>query len=137
MSRIEREPYHWPVGRTLFAKLAYFATKAGLPTGNNFAQSSYGPYSPALKGRIAELVNNGLIREERIGKMFHITTGITSYDARLAYQGDIAQSESTIGNLADLFLRMDTRRRKLRLQFILRQVNCSPTPNQNHQSDKS
>ena len=33
LSRVVREPYHWPVGRTTFQKMAYFASDAGLPTG--------------------------------------------------------------------------------------------------------
>ena len=33
LSRIEQQPYHWPVGRTLFQKIAYVATNEGLPTG--------------------------------------------------------------------------------------------------------
>ena len=30
---VERELYHWPVGRVTFQKLAYFATTQGIPTG--------------------------------------------------------------------------------------------------------
>ena len=109
LARIENEPYHWPVGRTILQKLAYFATNAGLPTELNFAQGSFGPYSPDLKGRITQLVNNGLIKENRTGKMFLITTGSTFEDARTAYQDDIARYESIISKITDLFLRMSTR----------------------------
>lgn len=109
LARIEKEPYHWPIGRTTFQKLAYFATNAGLPTELSFSQGSFGPYSPDLKGRITQLVNNGLIREDRSGNMFLITTGTTSDDARAAYQEEIAKYESIISKIADLFLRMSTR----------------------------
>ncbi len=31
--RIEASPYHWPIGRTMFQKLTYFATQLWLQTG--------------------------------------------------------------------------------------------------------
>ncbi len=33
LRRIEAQPYHWPTGRTIFQKIAYVATREGLPTG--------------------------------------------------------------------------------------------------------
>jgi O-acetyl-ADP-ribose deacetylase (regulator of RNase III) len=33
VGRVEGEPLHWPVGRTMLQKIAYFATDAGVPTG--------------------------------------------------------------------------------------------------------
>src|SRR5712691_11551918 len=48
-----------------FQKIAYFATQFGIPTGLRYERGSYGPFSPQLKGLIARLANNGLIREER------------------------------------------------------------------------
>lgn len=108
LARIESEPYHWPVGRTTFQKLAYFATEAGLPTGLKFSRGSYGPHSPDLKVRITRLVNNGLIREQRAGRMFEVKTGPTSEDARQTYKADIQELEPIIVRLADLFVRMRT-----------------------------
>jgi hypothetical protein len=32
LKRIEEQPYHWPVGRTIFQKIAYVATQQGMPT---------------------------------------------------------------------------------------------------------
>lgn len=40
LHRIEKEPYHWPIGRTTFQKLVYFATYEGLPTGLEYRQAS-------------------------------------------------------------------------------------------------
>lgn len=108
LARIEAEPYHWPVGRTTFQKLAYFATEAGVPTGLTYSRGSYGPYAPDLKARIAQLVNNGLIREERLGRMFATELGPTFADARSAYRADIANLEPAIDRVADLFLRVRT-----------------------------
>ena len=49
LKRIEEQPYHWPVGRTIFQKIAYVATALGLPTGLQFERGSYGPFSRELK----------------------------------------------------------------------------------------
>jgi hypothetical protein len=84
---IEREPYHYPVGRTRFQKIAYFATALGIPTGLTYRRSSYGPFAEELKGNVlTKLVNNGLIKEESQGWMFILRTGPACKDALLQYQ---------------------------------------------------
>jgi len=109
LRRVEQEPYHWPVGRTTFQKIAYIATQEGLPTGLQYQKSSFGPFSPGLKGVITRLVNNGLILEEQLGPMFAVKIGPTFEDARNAYAGDLAKWESIIEKTADLFMRIQTR----------------------------
>jgi uncharacterized protein YwgA/O-acetyl-ADP-ribose deacetylase (regulator of RNase III) len=109
LSRLEQEPYHWPVGRTTFQKIVYIATQEGLPTGLHYQKSSFGPFSPELKGVITRLVNNGLIREEQLGRMFSVKVGPTFEDARKAYLSDLTKWESIIEKTADLFMRMQTR----------------------------
>ncbi|MBM3943525.1 MAG: Appr-1-p processing protein [SAR202 cluster bacterium] len=109
LARVAREPYHWPVGRTTFQKMAYFATESGLPTGLTFSRGSYGPYALSLKSRVTQLVNNGLILEERLGPMFEVKPGPTFEDAQRAYQADIKQFDPVIDRVADLFLRVQTR----------------------------
>jgi uncharacterized protein YwgA len=106
---LEQEPYHWPVGRTTFQKIAYISTQEGLPTGLYYQKSSFGPFSPELKGVITRLVNNGLIREEQLGRMFAVKVGPTFDDARKAYLSDLEKWESIIEKTADLFMRMQTR----------------------------
>jgi len=108
LSRIENEPYHWPVGRTTFQKIAYFATEKGIPTDLKYSRSSFGPFAPELKGKITQLVNNGLIQEVQLGKMFNIQVGPTFNDARNNYQHDINQYEAAIEQIVDVFLRMNT-----------------------------
>lgn len=108
LKRIEDEPFHWPVGRTTFQKIAYFATECGIPTGLKYQRGSYGPYAPALKERITALVNNGLIHEEQLGRMFAIRVGQTFTDARRAYEPQIRVWEPIINKVADLFMRMNT-----------------------------
>jgi uncharacterized protein YwgA/O-acetyl-ADP-ribose deacetylase (regulator of RNase III) len=108
LDRLDREPYHWPVGRTTFQKIAYFATEAGIPTGLRFAQGSYGPHAADLKRQITTLVNNGLIREEQLGRMFSIRVGPTFADAEKSYAQVLSDWESWIDKIADLFMRMNT-----------------------------
>lgn len=113
LEEIENERYHYPVGRTSFQKIAYFATESGIPTGLSYRRSSYGPYAPELKGLITRLVNNGLIREERLGRMFAVKPGPTFDDAWRAYERDVAEWKDTIDTLADLFMRMRTQQAEL------------------------
>lgn len=108
LARIENEPYHWPVGRTMFQKMAYFATEAGLATDLVYSQGSYGPFDSNLKSKITQLVHNGLISEQRLGQMMHVTTGPTYDDARKAYRNAIMEREKAIDRVVNLFLRMKT-----------------------------
>jgi uncharacterized protein YwgA len=108
LGRIEQEPYHWPVGRTAFQKIAFVATLEGLPTGLHYQKGSYGPFSPEVKGLITRLANNGLIREEHLGKMFCVKVGPTYQDARQAYQDDLRRWDAIISKIADLFMRLRT-----------------------------
>jgi hypothetical protein len=108
LARIEREPYHWPVGRITFQKIAYFATALGLPTGLHFVRGSYGPFSPDLHPLITRLVNNGLIQEVQLGRMFAVKPGPTYGDAANAFRAELTQWEPLINRITDLFLRMRT-----------------------------
>jgi uncharacterized protein YwgA/O-acetyl-ADP-ribose deacetylase (regulator of RNase III) len=108
LRKIEEEPHHWPVGRTTFQKIAYFATQSGVPTGLRYQRGSFGPYSPELKKRITALVNNGLVQEERLGRMFAVRVGHTFGDAQRAYGGEIEKWRPAIDKVSDLFMRMRT-----------------------------
>ncbi len=108
VNRIKKQPYHWPIGRTIFQKIAFVATNEGLPTGLKFEKGSYGPYSSDLKQLITKLVNNGLIEEERLGQMFSIKVGPTYMDAYKAFSTEINQYEQIINKTVDLFARMRT-----------------------------
>jgi len=108
LARIEKEPYHRPIGRTTFQKIAYFATESGIPTKLHYERGSYGPYASDLKRLVTTLVNNGLIREEQKDRMFAVKVGPTFEDARKAYQREVDQWNETAERLADLFMRMTT-----------------------------
>jgi O-acetyl-ADP-ribose deacetylase (regulator of RNase III)/uncharacterized protein YwgA len=107
---VEREPYHWPVGRTTFQKIAYFASQAGIPTGLEYRRGSYGPFAEDLKRLQTKLVNNGLIAEVRLGRMFEVRTGPTYRDAVERYKTELEDWRPAIERVADLFLRADSRR---------------------------
>jgi uncharacterized protein YwgA len=109
LQRLEEQPYHWPVGRTTFQKIAYVATQDGLPTDLRHQKGSYGPNSEELKGLTARLINNGLIREEKLGRMLGVKVGPTFKDARKAYETDLKRWETIIEKTADLFMRLDTK----------------------------
>jgi hypothetical protein len=106
LRRVQQETYHQPVGRTMFQKIAYFATRSGIPTGLDYSRGSYGPFAAELKPILTRLANNGLLREEQLGNMLALTPGPTYHDARQRYANDLQQWEPLIGRLTDLFLRI-------------------------------
>lgn len=122
--RIEKEPYHWPVGRTIFQKIAYLATINGLPTGLIYRKGSYGPFSDGVKDIIAKLLNNGLISEERLGRMFAVKVGRTFNDARSYYANHLDKWEVQIEQITDLCLRMNTKQAELvsTILFVTREL---------------
>lgn len=106
VSRIDREPYHWPIGRTSFQKIAYFATERGIPTDLTYQRGSYGPYAANLKRLVAQLANNGLLAETRHGSMFVVRPGPTYPDARNQVKPLLKAWAPVIEQVADLFLRL-------------------------------
>jgi len=131
LNRLEEQPYHPPVGRTTFQKIAYVATEEGLPTGLQYRQGSFGPYAPELKGMIARLMNNGLIREKRLGRMFSVEVGPTFKDARAAYAEKLKEWEPIIERTADLFMRMDTKRAEITatILFVVKSLQKAGSEN--------
>jgi uncharacterized protein YwgA len=104
--RILEQPYHWPIGRIAFQKVAYFATEAGLPTGLTFERASYGPFSPGLKPVISRLVNNGLLNENQRGRLIAVEPGPTFQDALRAFSDELREWEPIVERVVDLFLRI-------------------------------
>jgi uncharacterized protein YwgA len=108
VNRIENQPYHWPVGRTIFQKIAYVATRMGLPTGFTYDKGSFGPFSTQLKAAQAALTNNNLLREERSGRMFMVKTGSAFQHARQSVAPQLRQWSAIIDKTTDLFMRVNT-----------------------------
>lgn len=107
--RIEAARYHCPVGRITFQKIAYVATREGIPTGIVFGRGSYGPHSPTTKLMTTRLLNNGLIHEGRRGQMFRISPGSTFADATRVYSNELQKWEVSIVRVANLFQRLTPR----------------------------
>jgi O-acetyl-ADP-ribose deacetylase (regulator of RNase III)/uncharacterized protein YwgA len=108
LRRIEEQPYHWPVGRTIFQKIAYVATQQGLPTGFTYQKGSYGPFSRGLKNAETRLVNDNLLQEERLGRMFKVKVGPNFVRIRKEFEASLFRWEKIIEKTADLFMRMNT-----------------------------
>jgi O-acetyl-ADP-ribose deacetylase (regulator of RNase III)/uncharacterized protein YwgA len=106
---IEREPYHYPVGRIRFQKVAYFATELGLPTGLKYRRGSYGPFAAELKGVLAKLVNNGLISEELNGNMFEVKLGPAFENVLPIYQTELKAWKPIMSQVVDLLMCTSTR----------------------------
>lgn len=133
LARLEQDPYHWPVGSTTFQKLAYFATAAGLPTSLNFTRSTYGPFAHGLRSIATQLLNNGLVRQERLGRMNAFKVGPTFEAAQRAYGGELERWHSIVDRLADLLARMRTRDAELAAsvhfaaELLARQLHRTPS----------
>jgi O-acetyl-ADP-ribose deacetylase (regulator of RNase III)/uncharacterized protein YwgA len=108
LRRIEEQPYHWPVGRTIFQKIAYVATQQGLPTGFVYQKGSFGPFCKELKIAETGLINNNLLQEERLGKMFMVKVGPNFQKVRKDFESALTKWTPIIEKTTDLFLRMNT-----------------------------
>ena len=108
LRRIEGQPYHWPTGRTIFQKLAYVATRQGLPTGFVYQKGSFGPFSRELKNAESMLINNNLLQEERYGKMFLVKSGPNFDRVRKDFEVSLDRWIPIIDKITDLFMRVNT-----------------------------
>jgi O-acetyl-ADP-ribose deacetylase (regulator of RNase III)/uncharacterized protein YwgA len=109
LDEIESDKFHWPIGRTGLQKLAYFAEAAGIDTDLTWEKGSYGPFARDAKPMLAKLVNNGLLVERRLGRMFNVQVGPTFDDAKRGYADDLDNYAEAIHRVADLFRRFQTR----------------------------
>lgn len=132
LARIEQQPYHWPVGRTLFQKIAYVATNEGLPTGLQYQRGSFGPFSGDLKALEAKLVNNGLLQEERRGKMFMVAVGPNFNRIRQKYTSQFEEWGQIIDKVVDLFSRVNTDQAEIiaTVLFAARELKDQPAPSE-------
>lgn len=113
LRRVEQEKYHWPVGHTTFQKIVCVANREGIPVELVHVRGSYGPFSKDLNGVKARLINNGLLKEDQVGRMFKIQVGPTFKDASKAYQEDLQNWEDKIEKVADLFKRVNTKQAEI------------------------
>jgi len=113
LNRMEQQPYHWPIGRTIFQKIAYVATQEGLPTGFVYQKGSFGPFSKDLKTAETKLVNSNFLQEERIGKMFVVKVGSVFETICKSYRMLFEQWRPILDKTTDLFMRMNTKQAEI------------------------
>lgn len=65
VQQLNNDAYSLSVGRTIFQKVCYILTRAGVNTGFNFVEGSYGPYSKEIKDVITILSNTNYMTEKR------------------------------------------------------------------------
>lgn len=109
LDRINRQPYHPPIGRIGFEKLVYFAKSLGLPLELRFERGSFGPHSRQYKTMLSRLLNNGLLDEERRNAMYVQHVGPVFETATQRAEA-ITRWEVEIELLVDLFMRIQTTR---------------------------
>jgi uncharacterized protein YwgA len=113
LHRVEQQPYHHPVGRTIFQKIAYVATEQGLPTGLAYRRGSFGPFAAGLKMVESQLMNSGLLAEERRGNLFLTKVGPNYERVREKYEAKLNAWDELFEKTVDLFLRADKDRAEL------------------------
>jgi len=106
LNRLENMPYVSYVGRVIFQKICYVATRAGLDTGLEFRRGSYGPYSSQVAGMERTLSNANLIQESMIGQMVRVHTGKEYPGFREKHRQRIDAVNDKIDRVVDLFSRI-------------------------------
>ncbi len=104
--QLEKQPYSYPVGRTIFQKICYILTKLGLDTGFQFEQNSYGPFANEVKDAISILANNNWLTETQLGKMTALRIGPEYASSRRAFMSVIDLYAKKINKTVDLFSRI-------------------------------
>lgn len=77
VQKLNHDQYSLNVGRTIFQKVCYILTRTGIPTGFNFSEGSYGPYSSEVKDAISSLSNANLMTERQFGRMLETVVSPT------------------------------------------------------------
>ncbi|NQV33299.1 MAG: hypothetical protein HQ515_11440 [Phycisphaeraceae bacterium] len=104
--QLEHQLHANPVGRTIFQKICYTLTEAGVDTGFRFKQGSYGPFSAEVKQALATLANANLIHEQQLGRMTAIRTGPEFLTVRAKYGEALKANNDAVQKTVDLFSRI-------------------------------
>ena len=103
IQQLNNNRYSLNAGRTIYQKVCYILTRAGIPTGFHFTRGSYGPYSTEAKNSVTILSNANLMTEKQLGKMIAIVV-----DPNFSFpRNDFTQDEMNNANRAvDLLSRI-------------------------------
>ena len=94
------------IGRVMYQKLCYFATREGLKTDFVFRQNYYGPYSDKAKDAFVNFSNLNLIYEEKKGNMEAIIISKSFDEYRAKYKELFWENKRIIDRIIDLFARI-------------------------------
>lgn len=108
--RLNEDPYAHYIGRVMYQKLCYFATREGLDTGFTFQHFYYGPFSSEAKEAFIAFSNRNLIIEERKGKMDAVLLTPNYLPFREKHKDSIEANECIIDKVVDLFSRIRSTR---------------------------
>ncbi|MDZ4121086.1 MAG: macro domain-containing protein, partial [Candidatus Cloacimonadaceae bacterium] len=131
LHRLEQMQYTQYVGRTLFQKICYVATRAGLQTGFQFSQNSYGPFSHHVTEMEKILSNANFIQESQLGSMIRICTGSEYPVLRNRFREHIMAQNSEIDRIVDLFSRIKNTRQAEEVTTVLYAVEDLTSGNVN------
>ena len=109
LSIIEKSGLRHPIGRLAFTKIAYFAKSQGLPFELKYRLGNTGPHTAAMEKIISRLINNGLIREEKFGRVRAIKVGPSYASTRMIYESELEKWVPINERVAKLIIDVGTR----------------------------
>ncbi len=106
VSRICREPFHWPVERAIFPIIAYFATTLHLPTDLEFQRTASGIHAEEGEALLKRLLQLNLLQEVEDTQPTHLRPGPALSDTQRFPISDLELWEAVMDRVVDLFLRL-------------------------------
>lgn len=106
VDQLSRQPYAYPVGRTIFQKIAYILTEQGVETGFRFGQGSYGPFSSEVHEAVKVFANTNLIEEQTLGRMTAVRVGPSYLQFKEKHHDILKEYQKKINKTVDLFSRI-------------------------------
>ena len=103
VQQLNNDQYSLSVGRTIFQKVCYVLTRAGVNTGFNFVRGSYGPYAKEVKDAVIVLSNANYITERRLGKMVEV---VVSPSFKLDFSNYSTEDIANTNHAIDLLSRV-------------------------------
>lgn len=106
LRELQAQPYAYPVGRTIFQKIAYVLTEMGVPTSFDFGKGSYGPFSGDMKVALHDFANRNWLQEAQLGKMIAFRVSSQYEKDRRKLGPEIELHRKKIDKTVDLFSRI-------------------------------
>lgn len=110
IGRLAAQRYRPPAGRIVVQKIAYFLTKATVPTGLDHVQGPFGPFAPEFAEMRRKLINHRVLVERRVGSMIAAEPGPELERAQEVHAAELDEWSDKIDRVTDLFMRLRTGR---------------------------